>query len=297
MPNPIRREHAKLNAAIDALVNQFALDLADVWGQMRRRIVQLTAQLTVERGRVVSTQVNLGLARRVAQELQGVLEEAGYGTLIADALAEMGELARFQGLGQTRVARVQREAAWSAETLDAFHDLKLRELLEVPDAVLRRVEQTLLRGIVGAQDRAELLNELVEQLELTLPQVRTIYDTALSEFSRIAVVSTTPGRPEDAFLYEGPIDGLTRPFCLERVGKVYSRAAIDAMDNGQLDNTLITAGGYNCRHTWVPVAEGSELAPLADQDTYAGEWYAADVAEAEAARARLKAARRKARGT
>lgn len=296
MPNPIQREHAKLNAAIDALVNQFALDLADVWGQMRRRIVQLTAQLTVERGRVVSTQVNLGLARRVAQELQGVLEEAGYGNLITDALAEMGELARFQGLGQTRVARVQREAAWSAETLDAFHDLKLRELLEVPDAVLRRVEQTLLRGIVGAQDRAELLNELIEDLELTLPQVRTIYDTALSEFSRIAVVSTTPGRADDAFLYEGPIDGLTRPFCVERVGKVFSRAAIDEMDNGQLDNTLITGGGYNCRHTWIPVAEGSELAPLADQDAYAGEWYAADVAEAEAARARLKAAKRKAKG-
>lgn len=296
MANPITRQHAQMNAAIDALVDQFAEDLADVWGLLRRRIVSLVTQLEAERGRVVSTQVNLGVARRAAQELQGVLEEAGYGSLISDALAEMGELAKYQGLGQTRVARVQREAAWSAETLDAFHDLKLRELLEVPDAVLRRVEQTLLRGIVGAQDRAELLNELVEQLELTLPQVRTIYDTALSEFSRIAVVSTTPGRPEDAFLYEGPIDGLTRPFCLARVGKVYSRAAIDAMDNGQLDNTLITGGGYNCRHTWIPVAEGSELAPLSDQDAYAGEWYAADVAEAEAARARLKAAKRKAKG-
>jgi hypothetical protein len=208
----------------------------------------------------------------------------------------MGALAQYQGLGQTRVMRVQREAAWSAETLEAFHDMKLRELLQVPAEVMQTVEQTILRGIVGAQDRAELLNELLQELELTLPQVRTIYDTALSEFSRIAVTSTATGAADEAFLYDGPIDALMRPFCAERVGKVYSRAEIDAMDNGQLDNTLITGGGYNCRHTWIPLDAENAMAATADTGEYADPQYAEDVAAAQAARERMKASKRRQRG-
>ena len=149
---------------------------------------------------------------------------------------------------------------------------------------------------MGAQDRGELLNELLAELELSLPQARTIYDTALSEFSRIAVTSTATGASDEAFLYSGPIDGLTRPFCLELVGKVYRRSEIDAMDNGQLDNTLITGGGYNCRHTWLPVPPGDDLEALAGTGDYADPSYAEDAQAAGAARVRLKQAKRKARG-
>lgn len=295
-PRKARTQSAQLARDVDVLVGQFEADLARVWVVLRERIVRLTNQLISEKGRVVSTAVNLGVARASARELQAALEEAGYTDLIAGALDVMGDLAKYQGLGQTTVARVERAAAWSAETLDAFHDIKLRELISVSDAAIRRVEQTLLRGIVGAQDRAELLNEVVAELEISLPQARTIYDTALSEFSRVAVTSTATGQADEAFLYSGPIDGLTREFCLERVGKVYSRAAIDAMDNGQLDNTLITGGGYNCRHTWLPIAPDDPLEKLADTGRYIDDEYEADRAEADVLRAKLKASRRKAKG-
>jgi len=295
-PAKARRQAAALDREISRKVAGFEADLARAWVVVRERVVRLTNQLLVERGRVTSTAVNLGVARKVAAELQTALQDAGYQDLVARALETMGDLATYQGLGQTTVARVERTVAWSAQTLDAFHDIKLRELLSVSDAALRRVEQTLLRGIVGAQDRAELLNELLAELEVTLPQARTIYDTALSEFSRIAVTSTATGESGEAFLYSGPIDGLTRPFCLDLVGKVYARSDIDAMDNGQLDNTLITGGGYNCRHTWLPVPPGDDLEGLAGTGTYADEQYAQDVADANEARVRLKAARRKAKG-
>lgn len=295
-PTDARHGGAKLDAAITAKVRQFEEDLADAWGVLRKRIVALTNQLEVEQGRVVSTQVNLGVARNAAQQIQAAIEEAGYGAIIEDALNEMGDLATYQGLGQTRVARVERTTAWSAETLDAFRQLKLDELLDVPATIQRQVERILLRGIIGAQDRAELLTELLEQLELSLPQARTIYDTALSEFSRIAVTSTATGQPDEAFLYNGPIDALMRPFCAERVGQVFTRRAIDQMDNGQLPNTLITGGGYNCRHTWIPVPTDDPLAALADQGVYADEVFKADVEEAAAQRARMKAEKRKARG-
>jgi hypothetical protein len=295
-PRKARAQGAQLDAAITRQVAVFEADLYDVWRLLRERIVRLTNELLSEGGRVISTRVNLGIARAAAGQLEAALAESGYAGLVEEALTVMGTLGKYQGLGQTTVARVERAAAWSVESLDAFREMKLAALLDVPAAVIRQVEQTLLRGVVGAQSRAELLNELLSQLDVSLPQARTIYDTALGEFSRIAVTSTSTGEATEAFLYSGPIDGLTRPFCLERVGKVYVRADIEQMDNGQLDNTLITGGGYNCRHTWLPVPPDDPLEALAGTGRYADEAYAQDVQEAEAARARVKAAKRKARG-
>jgi len=295
-PKQVRTQSAALDREITAMVGDFEWELARVYVQLRERIVFLTNELIAKGGRVVSVATNLGIARAVARELEAVLVEAGYGDLVAGALDVMGDLAKYQGLGQTRVARVERAAAWSGETLDAFRQLKLNELLEVTAGTMRRVEQTLLRGIVGAQDRGELLNELVADLKVSLPHARTIYDTALSEFSRIAVTSTATGAADEAFMYSGPIDGLTRPFCLERVGRVFTREEIDAMDNLQLDNTLITGGGYNCRHTWLPIPAEDDLAQLAGTDEYVDAEAKREVGEAGAARERLKVARRQTRG-
>ena len=57
------------------------------------------------------------------------------------------------------------------------------------------------------------------------------------------------------FMYVGPLDSKTRPFCARvMLGKmVYSREEIDSMDNGQTGDVMTDGGGYNCRHSWMPV--------------------------------------------
>jgi len=47
-----------------------------------------------------------------------------------------------------------------------------------------------------------------------------------------------------------------RPFCRERVGKVYSIDEIRGMSNGQGLAVEYFCGGWNCRHRWVAVASG-----------------------------------------
>ena len=51
-------------------------------------------------------------------------------------------------------------------------------------------------------------------------------------------------------LYVGPVDGVTRPFCLKHVGKVYRLSDVRKMDNGQGLDVVTAKGGYNCRHSW-----------------------------------------------
>jgi hypothetical protein len=58
------------------------------------------------------------------------------------------------------------------------------------------------------------------------------------------------------FLYYGLASNNTRPFCNYHLNKVYTREQIEQMNNGQLDPVLIFKGGYNCKHTWLPVDVG-----------------------------------------
>jgi hypothetical protein len=93
-----------------------------------------------------------------------------------------------------------------------------------------------------------------------LSEARTLYDTQVNVFGR--QVEALKSTPEDVYAYMGPADVKLRPFCREHVGKVYTKAQIDALDNGQLPNVFLTGGGYNCRHMFVSVSKFSELRDL-----------------------------------
>lgn len=58
----------------------------------------------------------------------------------------------------------------------------------------------------------------------------------------------------EKFLYDGPKDDKNRPFCAENVGKTFSLAEIESLENDQGGPALTDLGGYNCRHEWRPVS-------------------------------------------
>ncbi len=58
------------------------------------------------------------------------------------------------------------------------------------------------------------------------------------------------------FLYYGNVQNNTRPFCRRRVGKIFSRQQIESWTHhwdGKSGPAMTHRGGYNCRHTLVPV--------------------------------------------
>lgn len=57
------------------------------------------------------------------------------------------------------------------------------------------------------------------------------------------------------YAYVGPIDNKNREFCEDLLSgtNLYTRAQIDAMDNGKTGNAFVTGGGPGCRH-WFMLA-------------------------------------------
>lgn len=58
------------------------------------------------------------------------------------------------------------------------------------------------------------------------------------------------------YIYVGPDDNKTRPFCHNHIGEIKTEAEWNKLDNGQINPVFVYAGGYNCRHAIVPYVEG-----------------------------------------
>lgn len=95
-------------------------------------------------------------------------------------------------------------------------------------------------------------------LKAKLPAtVYTEINTALMVFNRTVTANKADELGFDLYLYVGPDDKITRPFCKELLNKnpaIYTREEISRMRNDQTADVMTTGGGYNCRHHWRPIS-------------------------------------------
>lgn len=241
----------------DRLVESFARELLQVLKLATRKVRTLIRQMdrpdrTASR---VARQQALGRAIQLRRDLTRLLEEAGYQRLLLEAMDAPLDRLAAETLKTHRIANSAASlSAVSVDTLGEFRRLRLAELLGVGEDIGPILFRTVLDGVLSVRPTDELIADLEDALDTTYARARTVYDTAVSTYTRQVEQTLTSGEPDELFLYVGPVDGKAREFCLKRVGRVYTRAQIDKMDNGQLPNVFIVGGGWGCRHMWKRVS-------------------------------------------
>jgi hypothetical protein len=60
------------------------------------------------------------------------------------------------------------------------------------------------------------------------------------------------------YIYLGPDDDVTRPFCSEYVNQIKTEAEWRKLDNGQIGSAWDMQGGYNCRHQLILIQEENQ---------------------------------------
>lgn len=122
----------------------------------------------------------------------------------------------------------------------------------ITDARSNLTRQVLLGERPDAQ---QFINEANPRLEANL---NTELETSLQGFNRSVVIGEAKELGFELYLYVGPDDNLTRPFCanlLSRDPPIYSLREIESLDNDQGLAVITYGGGYNCRHQWRPVSD------------------------------------------
>ena len=284
MPKADRLQaHAIADAKLqDTLTEGFVRELDAALADLNRQIRRLVLSLETKGGRLVSTQANLGRALRLRTEIRQAMTAAGFADLATSSVDEsLDKLASSVLKGKSIAAEAARLTPVQVDTLAAYKSLHLADLMELADDSATALQRTLLNGVMGSRNLADLLDDTEAMLlgerarrlkagrrptRMSLRQeARTIYDTALGTYGRQVQQIGTTGEPDELFFYSGPADRAMRPFCRERVGKVFARGQISEMTNGQIPNVMLTCGGWNCRHQLVAISDlDAELQQLAD---------------------------------
>lgn len=256
------RDAERLAVVADELSASFATELGRILTRIERAFPALLREALNTRQPTRLIEAARQLVLRA--EIRRLLTDAGYDELAALAATRgLDDLARR--VLETRTGKQAVEfASGIAQRIEGLQAMVGRDLLDEGDQVARALWKATLRGVIGQQDEREILSALQETLDKSDATVRTLYSTTVSIYTRQVEALQSTGEPDEAYLYSGPIDARVRPFCHEHVGKVFSRKAIDQMDNNQLPNVFVTGGGYNCRHTWMAVSKFSEVRDLMD---------------------------------
>lgn len=98
------------------------------------------------------------------------------------------------------------------------------------------------------------------------------HDSLMSAYSTIHLKKANDAGI-DRFLYVGSLVRDSRPFCIERAGRIFTRTEIDSWRNmswkGKIPglDPMIQRGGYNCRHSWqaIPAAISAEDLGIEEQ--------------------------------
>lgn len=243
----------------------FARELARVWREAERQLRVLVERLTQAGpdGRVVGVAVRAAQAAALRDQVRQVLETAGYDTLIRAAAQTSSDAVVAAVLSAKTAAEVASLRQSVGPTLQALRALAASDLFQEGDEVATALTRALTQHLFSQRPVSAIVAELENGLDRAESEVTTLFDTQVSIYGRqVEQLATEDLGMAQPFMFLGPMDAKTRPFCARYVGRVLTRAQIEALDNGQLPNAFLTGGGYNCRHTWVAV-ESEELRALA----------------------------------
>lgn len=135
----------------------------------------------------------------------------------------------------------------------------------IDDVILPDMQRVVRDALAGAQftaDPSETIGSLDAALRSAEGRQITEARTRITSFGRELTAVAAESAGIDHYLYTGPLDGITRPFCRQLAGKVFTKSQVQDLRNYQIEPPLVRGGGYNCRHTWAPVSE--ELIESAD---------------------------------
>jgi hypothetical protein len=251
----------------EQLAFMFDEEMARIWRDWARALERLLE----DRG---GLQLRIGQVLGLKAPIRDALKAAGF-----DAAALMG----VQAASNRWIPRLS-----MSETLRALQQLAMQDLLNQGDSASIALWRGMAQNVLTKRSPREIIDELAVTLNRTQAQTATLFDTQMTIFGRAVEAAQTQALgPQQPYLYAGPVDLKTRDWCLERVGKVFTREDIDAMDNEQLPNAFLTGGGYNCRHVFMAV-ESQALRSLAGTDERA-DGFDADLARVRAQK-RKKAA-------
>ena len=225
---------ARASAAADEILRDLAIAIND---EIRRII----AGLDTKEGMLESTKYNLRSIAEVQRQVQAVIDRFG-SPAIADLLDRR--------LPEVIAANLQKAGLGgfapqiTDDVLDFLDGLE-RDVIKSLNDTTGDLARAIRRGIVGTQTTDQLLEAVARSLDTTLGRASVAIEGGIRRFNERTLLETGKDL-EFLYVYIGPDDTKTRPYCQPRVGKVLTQEQAEAA-------TANVNGRWNCRHDLAPI--------------------------------------------
>lgn len=229
-------------SATDARIEQFILSLKGFLGDSLDDVLSRLSEGNTSGiesasilGGLLSELEKRGLKKEIAK-IRGIYAEEL--RFIKDEFEEQGIKDTFSAVDK--------------ETVDALIGIQSNKATNTLERFGIDVQSQVMTSVIAGQkpDLRKIQKDLTPKLEANL---RTEIGTAVMAFNRTVTALKAEELGLNLFLYVGPDDKVTRPFChrvLVKNPPIYTREEIDAMPAQQGLSVFTYGGGYNCRHHW-----------------------------------------------
>ena len=258
---------------LENVPNAFADRMVAIQRAKFSDIIGLLDELDYTNGSIVVNEANLLKIEQIVEQAKDLLTTGEFETVVGELMGEFDK--------QAAVTYKYYDAAFDGFEVPAIaNDIlaqKKREavidLLNSTDQYLTNpMRQSLSNAVSGGATRSDLIDvfnllingdaETVGRLERATRQI--VSDTfALSDRAVTNTVAEQLGL--EWYLYAGGLIDTTRPFCKARNGKYFRKSEVESWAGlgdwagrmaGTTEETIfLTAGGYNCQHSILPVSE------------------------------------------
>lgn len=196
--------------------------------------------------------VDAALARA---EVQNILVSSGYYQATGDLLnagyqsaIDEAQNFYFQTIGENF-----QFSETSLERLTALKNIDLGEYANLADNFSTQLTRTLVDLNFGSVDIGAAVRQLQDSVDQLGNHARTWVTTGLSGVYSESSIALAEDNGITEFVYVGPIDAITRPFCRQHIGEKRTKEEWNKLDNGQISPVSTYRGGFNCRHQLVGV--------------------------------------------
>lgn len=246
--------------------------LKNVFKELSTEVLDLTDGLSLDpKDRAASLREMIRLKREIADT---IINNKAYQNQVKDLLGGFGELAALTDkyIGSILDQPFKRKALYNAIletniaiTQDALLGAGIR------DNFGNAIQEVLKSNISGVTNRAELRKTLAKFIEGTPDQlpfleryIKQTTNDSVMVFNREYMQTITDDLGIGYYRYRGTKIAESRPFCVARVGKVFTKEEVEKWAEkdweGKMKGTNKTTifsycGGYNCRHILQPISE------------------------------------------
>jgi len=273
-------------AFLESLAENHQSRLLEAIRTLRNNISEMMNQLTTtDGGRLEGVKVNLKQAQNVHKKLVGQFEK-DYNTKVNRLI---GDFSAIESTIKRRYKYLDESIEFANiddKMLNALKENTYTRYIAFGEDARNQIAEAMYKAVAGGAKFSFLLNTItgiltghedIKGRPMTMYAQGFAHDAIMNYHNQVNIAKGEEIGLND-FLYYGDLIATSRPFCITRVGKVYTKRQILAWDSlswkGKSSSAWTDRGGYNCRHHWRPVKrewivdEDGEVVPQNEMIAY-----------------------------